>query len=494
MGAHGTPAPVLVIGPGYDEGQIAGLSVERALDAAAALARLEHGDAVGAVLLARGLEDPVRVAQRLHSLDRVVALVIAVPPEREAEVQHALETAPFLGGDIACTTETGGALAAQLAAAVARSQARRTLHESEEVPPLSAQYLGTLLDSAPIGVVTIDSQGAVIGWNRRAGDMLEVPEVEALGALFAALWPSDERERLEELIAGLDAGGLDAAGQTFVRGDRAFEITGARFATRPGDAGAILVLQDVTQRVAAERELRNTARTLQESLLPPHLPAIEGVHLAARFRPAGAVTEVGGDFYDLFEMGEGQWALVIGDVCGKGADAAAVTALTRYTVRAAAMYQGSPGGVLGVLNEALLRQRSDFRFTTVAYCVLDMRGRPVAMRAATGGHPKPLILRSGGGVEAVGGAGPLLGVIPGAAYTEERAELGYGDVVFAYTDGLTDAGAPGRNIDESELMAELDACRGLSADDIAERLEQFAIGGIEPRDDIAIIVAQLEAG
>lgn len=488
-----TTATILVIGPGKGVDELEGLAVERVADAAAAVARLERGELPDAIVLAPGLEDPVRVAQRLHSMDRDASIVVAVSREREAELRHAIETAPFLTGDIECITESGEQLIDALAEAAGRSQARRAVHEPALAPPLTAQYLGTLLDSAPIGVVTIDSLGAVIGWNRRAGDMLEVPEVEALGARFADLWPVEERERLQELIAGLHAGGLDAAGQTFERGQRAFEITGARFATRPGEAGAILVLQDVTKRVAAERELRHTARTLQESLLPPHLPAIDGVHLAARFRPAGAATEVGGDFYDVFGTGDGLWALVMGDVCGKGADAAAVTALTRYTVRAAAMYEATPGGVLGVLNEALLRQRSDFRFTTVAYCALEVRADGCSMRVATGGHPRPLVLRVRGGVEVVGARGPLLGVIHGAVYSDERVELEPGDVVVAYTDGLTDAGAPARMLDEPELIAELEHCRGMAADPIAERLEAFAVGAAEPRDDIAIIVAALDA-
>ena len=485
-------ATILVIGQGEGVGELAGLAVERAADPAEALARLERGELPDALLLAPDLPDPVRVAQRIHSMDRDASLVVAVTRERDTELRHAIETAPFLGGDIEVVTERGADLADTLAQAAARSQARRAEHD-RVVPPLTAQYLGTLLDSAPIGVVTIDSRGAVIGWNRRAGEMLDVSEVEALGARFADLWPASEGDRLQELIAGLHAGGLDAAGQTFERGEHAFEITGARFATRPGEAGAILVLQDVTQRVAAERELRHTAKTLQESLLPPHLPEIDAVQLAARFRPAGAVTEVGGDFYDLFETGDAQWALVIGDVCGKGADAAAVTALTRYTVRAAAMYEASAGGVLSVLNEALLRQRSDFRFTTLAYCALDLGGGHHTMRVATGGHPRPLILRARGGVEVVGAPGPLLGVIPGAAYSEQTVEIDPGDVVVAYTDGLTDAGAPARLIDEPELIAELELCRGKAPDQIVEQLEGFAVGTAEPRDDIAIIVAAFEA-
>ena len=113
------------------------------------------------------------------------------------------------------------------------------------------------------------------------------------------------------------------------------------------------------------------ARTLQESLLPSELPEIPGIETAARFRPTGEGNEMGGDFYDLFSSGGRGWTVVMGDVCGKGPDAAAVTALARYTLRAAAMRERLPSRGLHVLNEALLRQRTDRRFCTVAYAYLE---------------------------------------------------------------------------------------------------------------------------
>src|SRR5206468_1822702 len=122
------------------------------------------------------------------------------------------------------------------------------------------------------------------------------------------------------------------------------------------------------------RERSRIARTLQESLLPPMLPELPGLDLAARFRAAGNGLEVGGDFYDLFETGASTWAVAIGDVCGKGSEAAAITALARYTVRAAAMRQDAPSQILSLLNEALLRQRTDRRFCTVLYGRLERNG------------------------------------------------------------------------------------------------------------------------
>jgi serine phosphatase RsbU (regulator of sigma subunit) len=323
--------------------------------------------------------------------------------------------------------------------------------------------------------------------------MLGEQEVDALGIPFAELWPQSERGRLERLIGSLESVGLGGAGETFERGDQAFEITGSRFQIRSGESGAILVLQDVTQRVAAERELRDTARTLQESLLPPHLPAMPRVELAAEFRPAGGGLEVGGDFYDMFEIAEDQWAIVIGDVCGKGAQAAALTALTRYTVRAAAMYEETAGGVLRVLNQALLRQQEDFTFTTLAYCQLDLRSEPSRLRVAVGGHPLPLLLRADGLAETVGRGGPLLGVLPGAEYADVEIAMQVGDMLVLYTDGLADARAPARLTTERDLLAELQRSRGLSAAQTVAQLEKFALAGSRetPRDDIAVIVAKV---
>jgi serine phosphatase RsbU (regulator of sigma subunit) len=242
-------------------------------------------------------------------------------------------------------------------------------------------------------------------------------------------------------------------------------------------------------------ELRDTARTLQESLLPPHLPAVRGLELAARFRPAGAGIQVGGDFYDLFETTPSLWAIAVGDVCGKGAQAAALTALTRYTVRAAAMYEKDPSGVLRVLNEALLRQRSDYRFTTLTFCLLDLSGERPKLRVACGGHPRPLLLRPDGETEALGGTGPLLGVMADAEFHDTEIELEAHDALVLYTDGVTDALAPEQMLDEAALLNALSECAGKSAGEISQQLELVALGGDVtrmPRDDIALVVAKLD--
>jgi PAS domain S-box-containing protein len=241
-------------------------------------------------------------------------------------------------------------------------------------------------------------------------------------------------------------------------------------------------------------ERSRIARTLQESLLPPLLPDLPGLDVAARFRAAGAGIEVGGDFYDLFQLGDAGWAVAIGDVCGKGTGAAAITALARYTVRAAAMREEDPSQILALLNDALLTQRSDRRFATVLYGRLSGNGNGggVSFEFSSGGHPLPLVL-NGAGWRELGVPGTLLGVVRNPSLCDERVALHPGEAIVLYTDGVTDANAPERVFTPHDLAAAVGPTTGLSADAIAERMLRAAIGtaGGEPRDDIAIIVLKV---
>ena len=154
---------------------------------------------------------------------------------------------------------------------------------------------------------------------------------------------------------------------------------------------------------------RHIAQVLQRSLLPPALTDHPGLSSAVRFIAAGEGIEVGGDFYDFFLARPGRVAALIGDVCGKGPEAASVTALARHTLRAAAVYESRPSEVLQLLHKALRAARSDGRFCTVAYCDLEPGPDGARMVLACGGHPLPLVLRAGGLVEPVGQLGTLLG-------------------------------------------------------------------------------------
>ncbi len=234
------------------------------------------------------------------------------------------------------------------------------------------------------------------------------------------------------------------------------------------------------------------ARTLQQSLLPAELPDIPGIEAAARFRPTGEGNEVGGDFYDLFETGAHGWTVVMGDVCGKGPDAAAVTALARYTLRAAAMRQGPPSRSLRVLNEALLRQRDDRRFCTVAYAYLEPSDGGARVGCAIGGHPLPLLLRSDGNVETVGAPGTLVGVLPDPKFEDHSVWLDPGDALVLYTDGVIERHWR-ETLEEDHLAQLLTAYAGAGADAIAAGVEDAALGasGGAPRDDIAVLVLRV---
>ena len=233
------------------------------------------------------------------------------------------------------------------------------------------------------------------------------------------------------------------------------------------------------------------ARTLQASLLPPVLPEVPGFELAAVYRSASEGTEVGGDFYDVFNTAEDQWYAVIGDVCGKGTEAAAVTAMARYTIRAAAVRRRSPAAILRLLGEAMLRQESPElagRFCTIACLHLDLSRSPARATVACGGHPLPAVLRADGTVEELGSAGTLLGLVERPQLHDRAGDLRPGDAVVLYTDGLTEAGAPERVWDPADLADVLRRAAGASPQELVDHAVREALGvQPAPRDDIAVL-------
>jgi len=197
-------------------------------------------------------------------------------------------------------------------------------------------------------------------------------------------------------------------------------------------------------RQESERErqrLQDLVTTLQRSLLPPALPAVPGLEAAAHYRVASA-DEVGGDFYDLFPLSQDRWGLFLGDVCGKGASAAALTSLIRYTLRAAASYDLDPANVLRALNTAVHAeyQRDMRNFCTVIVGVLAPDGDGFTLTFANGGHPDPLLVRAHGtATYHAAPRGLLVGVMDDTTYTATTLRLAPGDMLLLYTDGLTEA-------------------------------------------------------
>jgi PAS domain S-box-containing protein len=245
------------------------------------------------------------------------------------------------------------------------------------------------------------------------------------------------------------------------------------------------------------RERAHVAQTLQASLLPAALPEVPGATVAAEYLAAGEGMDVGGDFYDVFALDDGAWALVIGDVLGKGAEAAAVTALARYTVRAVAGRSPSPAATLAALNDELLRQRNpDRRFVTTVLARFEPRPEGGAhVVVASGGHPPPLLLGADGRAEAVPCPGTLLGVEPEARSEDHEVELAPGDTLVLYTDGVTEA-----RRDHPMTPEDLAAALRPSAPDGAAavarevvRLAQAGAAGGALRDDLAVLVLALDA-
>jgi integral membrane sensor domain MASE1 len=249
----------------------------------------------------------------------------------------------------------------------------------------------------------------------------------------------------------------------------------------------------ITERRRAEETVEQIAGALQESLLPSRLPQIPGLELAARFRPVGASHQVGGDFYDVFASDDGSWVVVVGDVCGKGPRAAAVTGLARHTLRTAAVYEHRPSGALSVLNDALRDERSGRELCAVIYARLDRAGPGFRLTCSTGGHPLPLVLRRDGTVQQIGAHGVVLGANGAPELVDTAVELHPSDAVLFYTDGLTDAYAPAHTVAPAELESLLGSCAGLSADELAERVSRAVLdlGRSEPRDDIALVALRV---
>jgi PAS domain S-box-containing protein len=241
------------------------------------------------------------------------------------------------------------------------------------------------------------------------------------------------------------------------------------------------------------RERSRIAATLQRSLLPPRLPVVPGITLAARFRAAGEANQVGGDFYDLFPVPDG-WMVVIGDVTGKGPAAAAITSLARYTIRTAALYEPDPAAVMGRLNEVLLADADSPQMCTAACLRITPAAgeRPARVELVCAGHPPPYLLRAGGALEELCRPGPLLGAFGRAAWEPSLFELRQRDAIVLYTDGVTDArGADGR-FGQERLEEVLREATGGEADAIAERLDAALLAFQEgpQRDDVAVLVLQ----
>lgn len=342
------------------------------------------------------------------------------------------------------------------------------------------------------------------------------PALDAVAALIVGCLADAARIEIVEHGQILGAGGAEASAGALDELRRSPTDTGRTLTlplTRSGralgtlallwrsgrlpDPEALPLLEEIARRVslAADAALlyadrANTARTLQASLLPERLPRIPGVALAARYLPASGAA-VSGDFYDVFDLGDGTWLLVVGDVCGKGVEAAALTAQARYTVRALAPWLLEPKAVLEALNAALRQQRDDGRFVACAVARLDPATGVV--QVACGGHPAPVVLRADGRAEVVVAHGPVIGIFDAIELRQASLTLDVGDVLAVFTDGVTEAGC-GDVREGADLLRELEGVRDRGPQAVTGALEALArrSGTGPPRDDVAILAVSLD--
>jgi serine phosphatase RsbU (regulator of sigma subunit) len=304
-----------------------------------------------------------------------------------------------------------------------------------------------------------DGPASVIAW---AGFPVRDPDGHVVGALWAAdhlprRWSAGDAEVLEAL---------------------------AHIASRE------VALQVALQHSAERAEL---AQTLQESLLPPRLPEIPGLDVAARYVAGRTGTEVLGDFFDVFPSVRGSWGIVVGDVCGQGVPAAKSTALARYTLRAEAHRETRPSVILAALNQALLEWLTDDpRFLTAIYATVRPTRAGASVQISSAGHPLALMRRADGRVQALGRPGTLLGLLPDPELSDSHGLLRAGDSLILFTDGITEA----RRRADRELYGEdrlrdcIAGLAGASATQMADAIQQAALvfSGEDCGDDTVALV------
>lgn len=265
------------------------------------------------------------------------------------------------------------------------------------------------------------------------------------------------------------------------------------------DAERVLSLLEGEQRARAEAELaaqryENMAKTLQQSLLPPRLPDVPGLEVAARYHWAGDGSTIGGDFYDVFPLADGRVCAAIGDVSGKGVDAASLTALVRHTLRAAALSYAHPRDLLVTLNSALLGHDLGERFCTVALVAVAPGADQAQLAIAVAGHPLPVLVTKGGVARPVGAPGPPAGMLFDAdVFTEASAMLLPGDSLVLYTDGVVEARSSGGQFFGDLFFDLLTRCGGWPAAEVTAAVESTVLAfesGI-PRDDLAVLALHL---
>lgn len=484
-------------------------------------------DEFSTLLVVASARHGVPLAKGVHLVARDVPVIfLTESTARQHELAATLAITPGISRHTKCFVadrpETTEALIDEIDRRRLRVAHRRTLNRMQsslgqlaDAPPeLLSRYLRQLFDQAPVGILVTDRNGIVQAANQGSTRMLGWQPRQTVGSAFFAIFPDAALSSAQSLITDcvdrndtvetvLTRTGPDGSTQHL-------QVSAAPVDRERPDLGVIILLSDESMRVraleladqaravaeAAAQKYATLAATLQESLLPPHLPDIAGVDIAAYYHPAGDGSQIGGDFYDVFQVANDEWYAVIGDVCGKGAPAARLTALARYTIRAAAIRNPDLKRDLTDLSDALLRQSGgdarshERRFVTAAVLRMRVEDRDVVVSAGCGGHPPPLVIRRDGDLDELECRGPLLGVFPDVRFVTDDARLRVGDVLIVYTDGVTEARRGREQFGLERLRHTLRTAVGKSpvevVNAVGQALRNFQAGDLA-RDDTALL-------
>ncbi|MGH9269849.1 MAG: SpoIIE family protein phosphatase, partial [Ilumatobacteraceae bacterium] len=397
-------------------------------------------------------------------------------------------------------------VADQVGATIARVRAGRSAAEQGEKLTASRARLSALASVGVIGTFS-GREETILESNQAFLDLLGLPALDAGGLNYVELTPDDYRHQDADAVAAmLRAGRLEAYEKEFLHRDgtrvpvllggvtlnlEPFEWMLFAVDMRPKRAAEVAEARANERLTEMLAEQRRIADVLQSSLLPVSLPAIEGVEVHAEHWPESDGLRVGGDFYDVFPISGDRWGVLIGDVCGKGIEAAAVTATARHTARAAAMHLRGPDAVLRWVHEAVREHPLD-TYCTVAFGALSV-GEPEGpvLELSLGGHPPGFVCHADQSIDVLGEPGTLLGLFP-PTLTASSHQLRTGDVAIFYTDGVTDAPSD-EAMGEDELGEWLCAHRDLPLAQIAAELraELMARRPAGLRDDVAVIILKV---
>ncbi len=365
---------------------------------------------------------------------------------------------------------------------------------------------------APCAFISTSTDGAIQLVNRTFVTMSGYSADELIGRRLWSLLTVGGRIYIETHLAPLllESGQLrgialeliDAAGDripillsaTVTRGEagRPTGIRVAMFDATERRAYETELLAARTRAEASDARARQLVRSLQQTLIPPVTPTVAGLDLAAAYRPAGDGSEVGGDFYDVFQIGHDDWIVAVGDVTGKGAEAAAVTALARYTIRAAAVITAEPEAILTTLNDVLRQDDMTTRWCSVVMARLTRDTPGWIVEVIHAGHPLAVLVPAHGRVIELGRPGTILGAVATADLTPVRRSLGPGEAVVLYTDGVTEGRGATGFFGEDRLRAVLQEHRG-SANGLTYRLLDDVVDLQAGRtsDDIVIVTIRV---